>query len=101
MDVHVIALEGLHERLRHAIRLRAAHRSEAGNQAQADRKSDRLVGAVRTAVVGEPLEGVRSLSGTEASLNGLQHQIANHLPADATAARAPSHDLPVAGVECK
>jgi len=57
MDVHVIALEGLHERLRHAVRLRAAHRSEAGHQAQADRKIDRLMGTVRTAVVREPLDG--------------------------------------------
>ena len=57
MDVHVIALEGLHERFGHAVRLRAAHRSEAGHQAQADRKVDRLMGTVRTAVVREPLDG--------------------------------------------
>ena len=33
-DAHVVALEGLHERLAHAVRLRAANGCEAWNQVQ-------------------------------------------------------------------
>jgi hypothetical protein len=59
MDIDVVALKGLYERLGHAIGLRAANRCEARNQAQPLRKLDRLVGSVAAAVVREPLDRVR------------------------------------------
>src|SRR5437868_2135475 len=43
MDIDVIAFEALHERLGHAIGLRASYRREARHQAQANGKLDRLV----------------------------------------------------------
>src|SRR5262249_61264023 len=101
MDIHVVALEGLHERFSHAIGLRASNRREAGNEAEPHCKVDRLVGSVGTTVVGEPLDRMWSNSGTKALLDGLQHQIADHLTADAADTGAPGHDLPIAGVQRK
>src|SRR5271165_2285433 len=99
MDVDIVSLEGLHERFRHAVRLRTAHRGEAWHQAQSICKLDRLVSPVAAAIVREPLHRVRQGARSEAALDALQHQITDHLPADTTGGGAPGHDLPIAGVQ--
>jgi hypothetical protein len=37
----------------------------------------------------------------KAPLHALEHQIPDHLPADAAGARAPGHGFPIAGVQSK
>ena len=49
MNIHVIALEGFHERFGHAVGLRAADRREARHQAKLDREVDRFSRAVLAA----------------------------------------------------
>src|SRR5882672_3317181 len=99
MNVDVVTLEGFDERLSHAVGLRAAHRCEAGNETQADGKVDRLMCAIATAIVREPLDGLRNALGTEAPLHALEHQVADHLPADAAGGGAPGHDYPITGIQ--
>src|SRR5262249_14913194 len=101
MDVGVIALEGLHERLGHAVGLRAPYWSEARCKPQPDGELDRLVSSIRTAIVREPLDGMRSGGSAEALLHALEHQIPDHLAADATGTGTPGHDFPIAGVQSK
>jgi hypothetical protein len=101
MDIDVIAFEGFYERLGHTVGLRAAHRREAGNQTQAYSELDRLVSPVAAAIVGEPLDGVWRKSGTTPFLDGLEHQVPDHLTADTTGIGAPGHDLPIAGIKRK
>src|SRR5258705_5312982 len=99
MNVDVVTLEGFHERLGHAVELRAAHRREARYEAQADGKVDRRVGPVAAAIVREPLDGLRNALSGEAPLHALEHQITDHLPADAAGGSAPGHDLPITGIQ--
>jgi Resolvase, N terminal domain/Homeodomain-like domain len=101
VNIHVIPFKGFDECFRHAIGLRAAHRCEARNQAQADREVDRSMGAVTTAVIGEPLDRVRQARGAKPPLDALEHQIPDHLSADAAGARTPGHDLSIAGIQRK
>ena len=101
MDVDVVAFEGLHERLSHAVGLRAVHRSEARHEPQPNCKFDRFIRPIGTPIVGEPLDRPRRLRSFKALLDSLQHQIADHLAADASSARTPSHDFPVAGIQRK
>src|SRR5262249_46664565 len=75
IDIDVVPLEGLHERLGHTVGLRTAHQSEAGNQPHSNGKLDRLVGSVGAAVVREPLDRLRRVRGVKALLDGFQHQI--------------------------
>jgi hypothetical protein len=99
VDIHVVTLEGFHERFGHAVGLRGAHGREAGYESQARGKVDGLVGTVGAAVVGEPLDRMRGGSAAEAPLHRFEQQIADHLAADAGGTRAPGHELPIAGVE--
>lgn len=57
--------------------------------------------SVSFAVIGEPLDRVRHAGGAEAPLHALEHQVPDHLPADAAGAGAPGHDLSVAGIQRK
>src|SRR5450755_4547120 len=91
VNIHVISLEGLDERFGHSVRLRTAHRREARNERQADRELDRFMGAVTASVVREPLDRLRKAARSEAPLNTLEHQVADHLAADAAGACAPGH----------
>src|ERR1700760_3429890 len=101
MGIHVIALEGFHERLRHTVRLWAADRRKARNQAQANSKLDRLKGSVAAPIVREPLDRVRRFGSSKAPLYTPEHKIADHLATVAAGARTPGHDLPITGVERK
>src|SRR5471030_1397312 len=101
VNIHVISLEGFNERFGHAVRLRAAHRSKAWHEAESGRKVDRLMRPIAAAVVREPLNRMRHSSGPKALLDALEHQITDHLSGDAAGARAPSHELSIAGVERK
>jgi len=53
VNIHVIPFEGFDEGFRHTVGLRAAHRREARNEAQADRKVDRFVGTVTAAIIND------------------------------------------------
>src|SRR5438477_7845684 len=101
VNIHVIPFEGFDECLRHAVRLWAAHRREARYQAEASRKVDRLVSSVAAAIVREPLDWVWQAASAETSLDALEHQIPDHLPADPARAGAPGHNLSVASVQRK
>ena len=59
MQVHVVALEGLHERLRHAVRLGRVRRRRADEEAERCAEGARFVRSVGRSVVAEPLAGVR------------------------------------------
>lgn len=59
------------------------------------------MGAVTVAVIREPFDGMRGFLLAEASLNALEHQIADHLPGDSTGGRCPGHHLAITGVERK
>src|ERR1700728_732931 len=79
VNIHVISLEGLDERFGHAVRLRTAHRREARHQAQSLGELDRLMGTIAAPVIREPLNGLRRAVRSEALLNALEHQVADHL----------------------
>src|SRR5712672_3577453 len=68
MDVDVVAFEGLHERLSHAVGLRAVHRSEARHEPQPNCKFDRFIRPIGTPIVGEPLDRPRRLRSFKAAL---------------------------------
>ena len=99
MNVDVIPFERFDERLGHAIGLRAAHRCEAGNEPEADGEVDGLLRAITAAIVREPLQRVRCSSGAEATLQTLEHQVADHLATDTAGRCTPGHDLAVARVQ--
>src|SRR6202044_4059132 len=95
VNIHVISLEGFDESLGHAVRLRAANRREAGNEAQGDREVARFWGSIAAAVVREPLDRMRQSSIAKSSFDALDHQISDHLPGNTAGAGAPGHDLPI------
>lgn len=99
VNVHVVALERFDEGLGHTVRLRAPDRREARYETEADGKVDRIVGAVAAAVIGQPLDGLQDALRAEAPLDAFDHQVAEHLAADAVGRCAPSHDFPVTGIE--
>jgi hypothetical protein len=101
VNINVTSLEGFNKRLRHSVGLRAAHRREAGDEAEFDRKVDRLVGPIAAAIVREPLDRMRQSLIAEALLDTFHHQIPDHFSGDAAGAGAPGHDFSVAGIECK
>ncbi len=72
----VISLEGLHEGLGHAVRLRAMIRGRADLKAHEAGKADRVVGSIRRAVVRESFDHVRNLvDETKAVLDGKGHRV--------------------------
>src|SRR5258708_35660830 len=85
VNVHVISLEGFDERFGHSVGLRTAHRCEARHQAQSYGKIYRLMGTIAATVVREPLNGMRKAVRSKAPLTALEHQVADHLPADPAA----------------
>src|SRR5450631_709071 len=99
VNIDVVSFEGFDERFGHAVRLRAAHRREARHQPQPDRELDGLVSSIAAAVIRQPLHGMPRSARSEAPFNALEHEIADHLPADTACARAPGHDFPVAGIQ--
>ena len=60
---------------------------------------DRLVSPVATPLSEGHWMGWRK-SGATAFLNGLEHQVADHLTADTTGIGAPGHDLAIVGIKC-
>ena len=55
----------------------------------------------RAAVVGEPLDRLRRVGTSKASLSRVQHKIADHLAADAAGTGTPRHRLRIVGVQGK
>src|SRR5450631_1637139 len=98
VNVHVIPLEGFDERFGHSVGLRTAHWCEARHQAQSYGKLYRLMGTIAATVVREPLNGMRK-ARSKAPLNALEHQVADHLTADAAGTRTPGHHFAVAGIQ--
>jgi len=88
MDIDAITFEGFYERFGHAVGLRASNRSEARNQAQADRELDRFVSSVTAAVVGEPLDRLRRDRGAKASVTAFRCRRLAQGTVDKFAARA-------------
>ena len=70
-------------------------------QADLPRKRTGVARYVRRAVVREPLNRLRRYAAVEPPFDGLYHQIAHHVAADAAGSGYPTHRLPVAAVERK
>src|SRR5580704_6593589 len=97
---NVIALESLHERLSHAVALRRATRCPAGLQANIPGKTVGLMRDVAGTVVREPLRRMRHLRNlTEASGQGLHHDVPYQLSADACSRGSKGDGLPIAAVQ--
>ena len=94
MNVSLIPFERFDERLGHAVRLRRSHRREAGNEADRLGEGDGVVGAVTATVIREPFDGMRRLLIVKASLDALEHEIADHLAGDAAGRSDPGHGNP-------
>ena len=56
IDASIVAFEGFDEALRHAVRLRALDRREAGNEIERGGEVARLLGRVGAAIVCQPFE---------------------------------------------
>ena len=96
----VVALEGFDEGFSDAVRLRAVHRGEAWHQAEGGGEVERLPRGERTAIVGQPLDGMWRLDRDKAQLHRFKHQIAYRRAADAGAGhRMPSKHFPVMGID--
>ncbi len=80
---NVVALEGLHEGLRHAVALRTFDGREAGLEVQRHSDVDGLLGREDRTVVGQPLHPVRGPLRAKAAFNALNHHVADHLARDA------------------
>jgi hypothetical protein len=91
VDANIVAFEGFDEALRHAVRLGALDRREAGNEIERGGEVSRLLGRVVAApgsspgqaIVRQPFERRRRLEGAEPPLDGLQHHVPDHAAADA------------------
>jgi hypothetical protein len=101
VSVNIISLERFDEGLCHPVRLRRAYGREAGHGADRLGKRDRLVSAVTTAVIREPLHRMRGLLAVITSLDALEHQISDHLAGYSASCHNPRHDLAITGVERK
>src|SRR5205823_3813078 len=95
----VIALEGLHERLGHAIALGAFDRGEAGHQIERQGDLDRPMSGKDRSVVGEPLHGLRRAHRAKALLDAVDHHVADHLTGDAGRRGDPTNDLAVVTIK--
>jgi hypothetical protein len=99
LDARVVALQGLHEGFADAVALRAADGGEAGHEGKSGGEAQRLLGGVGRAVIGQPLHGMGRPESGEPPLDAGEHEVTDHLAADAAGAGLPGNDLPVAGVD--
>src|SRR5204863_1762797 len=95
----VIALEGLYERLGHAIALGAFDRGEAGHQIERQGDLDRPISGEDRSVIGEPRHGMRRADLTKALLDAVDHHVADHLTGDAGGRGDPTDDLAIMAIE--
>lgn len=92
----VVALEGSDERLGHAVGLRAADRRRERHQADVAGEGAGVAGGVAAAVVAQPLDRlVQAVHGSEAMLDGGEHQVLHVLGGDAAGRR----DMPSAAFQ--
>jgi len=98
-DANVIALEGLHESLGHAVTLRAFDRREARHQVERQGDLDSPMSREDRAVVGEPLQGMRCADSAEALFDAADHHVADHLAGDAGGGGDPADHLAVMAIE--
>src|SRR5437868_3630965 len=98
-DPDVIALEGLHECLGHAVAFRALDRGEARHQVKRQGDLDGSVGGEDRAVVGQPLSRMRGADRAEALLDAADHHVADHLAGDAGGCRHPTDNFAVVAIE--
>lgn len=70
VQAQIVALEGLHEGLGHAVGLRAPDRSEAGNEVQGYGEVPGFLGRVGAAIVGEMLDGLGRFGDPKAPFDG-------------------------------
>src|SRR4029077_6174934 len=96
---NVIALEGLHKRLGHAVALGAFDRREARHEIERQGDLDGPMGSEDRSVVGEPLHGVRRADRAKALLDAVDHYVADHLAGDAGRRGDPTDDLPIMAIE--
>ena len=101
MNVNIISLERFDERLGHAVRLRRSYGRKARYEADRLGEGDGVVSPVTTAVIREPLDGMRGLLIVKASLDALEQQVTDHLAGDAAGGSDPGHHLAITGVEGK
>jgi hypothetical protein len=101
MNVNIITLERCDERLGHTVRLRRSYGRKARHEADRLREGDGVVGAVTATVIREPLHRMRGLLIVKASLDALEHEIADHLAGDTAGCGVPGHHLAIASVECE
>src|SRR6185436_19548926 len=99
-DANVVALQGAHERLSHAVRLWALERGRAGHQPDVPGEVAGLPGEVAAAVVGQPLDlDGQAVDPSEPVFDGGHHQVAHVLARDAAGGCHEANNLPVAAVE--
>ncbi len=102
MDVNIISFKRFDEGFGHSVAFRARHRSCTADQAQLAGKIPRLFGGITRAVVGQPLDSVRSTIHTAKTvLETLDHKIANHCAADATSGGHKADHLAVAAIQAE
>src|SRR6266567_5546779 len=98
-DPDIVALERLHERLRHAVALRAFDRGEAWHQVERHGDLGGLVGGEDRSVVGEPLHRMWRADRGKALLDAADHHVADHLAGYAGGCRHPADDFAVMAIE--
>src|SRR6476659_3070385 len=99
-DPDVIAFDGAHERLSHAVALWALDWRCPGLQTQITREATRLVSDVARAVVGEPLDGAReAVHPPEPVLDSRHHKVPHLSAPDPAGCGHIAHGLAVRAVE--
>ena len=100
--MHIIPFKGLDEGLGHAIGFGAVIGGRTNQQSHHPGKLLRLVGHISRAVVAEPLDSHRQpIHSTKTGLNGLCHQVPDHVSADASGCGDVTHDLPVTAIHAE
>lgn len=99
-DADVVALHGAHERLGHAVGLRAFDGCCARPEVDLAGEAAGLLGGVAAAVIRQPFDGGRQPVHTaEAMLHGGGHQIAHVLGGYASSGGNEAHRLAITAVE--
>lgn len=99
MDMEVIEIEGLHGRVRDAVRVPTAICSEVRNQTKANGKFEGVAASTSAAVVGELWIRLPSNGGVEALFDGLDHQVADCLAVGAPTDSTRDHDFEITDAE--
>src|SRR6266702_1253544 len=98
-DPDIVALEGLHESLGHAVALRAFDRGEARDQVERHGDLDGFMRGEDRVIVGKPLYGMRRVDRAEVPLDAVDHHVADHLAGDAGGGCDPGDRFAIMAIE--